>query len=328
MVHKKSEYRLRYKWLPDNVKKEILQTSAVNLDYRVQRRQRDLWHHPWEWNAVDDPCECDEPDEGDEFLPLPPLRQKHNMLVDDWNRKAPYDGQVLSSERQEITPYSVAEQKSSSRINEPILDNKRTKHISSVGEPRLSNVLIDAPVVQRAPGIVKNEIYDTDAGMSQSARIKDYSYAQERGYLPMHMVMSDRAHEMRNPRRVRTDVVPVMPRKPPVISSRPASITKRPDVKITRKTVDKKPPFHAYGWANSVNEIGKRQTHNIRVQSQEVHPNAVLAKKIKYELSQPSLINFTQKSKSITNLANFSCPVNHGSLWTTEYQRNFSTKGP
>lgn len=81
MVHRKSEYRLNYKWLPSNVCRDGRLTSA---DYRIQRRRSDFSHHSWGWQL--DRCDCEEDDECDRYLPLPPNRQKHNQLIEQWRK--------------------------------------------------------------------------------------------------------------------------------------------------------------------------------------------------------------------------------------------------
>ncbi|XP_022257031.1 uncharacterized protein LOC106472790 isoform X2 [Limulus polyphemus] len=76
MIHKKSEHRLTYRWLPSETSYQIWKE---NWKYRTSRRQREFQHEPFEWN--EESCDCDEFEESNSPLPPSRLQLKHLQLL-------------------------------------------------------------------------------------------------------------------------------------------------------------------------------------------------------------------------------------------------------
>jgi len=78
MLHKKSEYRLQYNKLNEDLRRQIWQD---NITLRKSRLLTNQATHYWEYQLRDDPCDCHVSNENDsDDGPEPPHRQKHKEL--------------------------------------------------------------------------------------------------------------------------------------------------------------------------------------------------------------------------------------------------------
>ncbi|KAF4519120.1 hypothetical protein B566_EDAN010542 [Ephemera danica] len=82
----------------------------------------------------------------------------------------------------------------------------------------------------------------------------------------------------------------------------------------------KKTPFLSYGWNDSKKDVGSKRTFNIKASSEEVYPAALHALSRRREMHKRSEESRRQRPSTAPLLS----PVNHSSLWMTEYQDIFS----
>ncbi|XP_039284345.1 centriole, cilia and spindle-associated protein isoform X2 [Nilaparvata lugens] len=79
MVHKKSEYRLQYHLIPEDIRKKIWTDNVTLRDSRKLSNQAD---HYWEYQLTDDNCVCDGEDEVDSGPPPPHKRASCDEMQD------------------------------------------------------------------------------------------------------------------------------------------------------------------------------------------------------------------------------------------------------
>ncbi|XP_063221917.1 uncharacterized protein LOC134530725 [Bacillus rossius redtenbacheri] len=106
MVHKKSEYRLQFHLLANDLRKQIW---LDNLKFRESCRLTNQSHHYWSYQVTEDPCECDTlavAEDEEDVAPLPPHRLKHKFLLSMYGSEKSAEKGLLVPGAQ-LAPHSV-----------------------------------------------------------------------------------------------------------------------------------------------------------------------------------------------------------------------------
>lgn len=303
MVHRKSEYRLQYHFLPENIRKQIWED---NVNLRSCRKVVNQAHHYWEYQITDaDGCDCDGEDEYDPGPP-PPHKLKHKTLLERYGNKS------LSKST------SCVNFDQQSKIREIAVQTpnwKGRKHNSGSDSGRASSSSEELQQVMRnMSSLSLPEVPQNGSGDSNrpSSPVPPES--------PMAVVGTE-VPRFRSRSHSRPSSV-AHQRTPP-----PRSRTPCP-TRTTQKlyTEGKRTHFVPFGWNNAETQIGKKKTFNVCAPKKEVHQPAVDASKRKHEEIQKFISEDLAKNRH-----RFRSPYptgNLSSIWMSEYKEKFCKQRP
>lgn len=299
MVHKKSEYRLSYKWIPSEFCKQAWESGH---SYRLQRRQYDLSHMPLPWESHG--CDCDGIDADDDLLPVPKTRMKHNILNEVWDQDAQKQRATDSEkwyrrweEREHhvkphpspVNPSEIPIRTSSPETkyqgaNDAIKRDQKNSRNYVPAKLRGNDELIDD--IFKKNGIISKE--------PNQELVRPRSLSQvntEKGTQTF-----DRWRSL-SPRRQKMDVTMTQPIMPQLT----------------------KPKIMPYGWA-SQRDVGDKRTFNIYAPTRDksqFHSSALRAwKRKEHDVYQmPELDKYKPQ---------YTPRIHEGGIWTTEYQQQYN----
>lgn len=319
MVHKKSEYRLQFHSLSQDLRKRIWQD---NIKFREFRRSVNQAHHYWSYQITDDPCMCDDDIQEKinryENLAAPvilnSLEKPADLLGDPQesclsNRK-PRSGSVRQVRLKEPeVDESVAQEVA---VQTP--DWIQEQNVSPEGQsPELHQLMGDLSTSERQEKIQK-KAYSLSGSpeivpeKSPSIEQVDKDSSRIGGPLREPHFSSERPHSSCSPEYLRKRDMP----------SRFSSLSK-----TSRKYYfeDKKMPFASYGWNDGDKDIGEKKTYNVNAPETEVHSPALMAQKRRREDIQKYLRKEAQLYAESQRLKS---PINLSSIWMSEYQDKYS----
>lgn len=343
MVHRKSEYRLNYKWLPSELCRDIRLSTA---DFRVERKKSDLAHF-WSWdiNGVEadgGKCECEDEDEAEKYLPVPRMKQKHDHLLEQYQKSqftSPRRNIPLHSPYKPASPPALAYESMKSHdlaqnaeTHTPtwvLEDATRRMPTPRDVEPTANNYIPEVNPVTHQP--MDDQLNTTRRKYSATYEDRPIqrSYNTGAGVTTSYAVPGPLFHRVQSAgtRRpiLRSSLQPAI--RP---SSAIAYTSNTPQNRSRSKKMDiqsSKPPFVSYGWNDNCNTIGDQKTFNVKAtKSREVYPSALKAYKRK-EADVKRQIVAEQQRNLLSKYETFRCPghpVNPSSIWMTEYRRNYN----
>lgn len=319
MVHKKTEYRLQFHLLPNDLRKQIWQD---NIQFRDSHRSLNQAHHYWSYQLTGEKCECDGKDEEDEDeAALPPHKLKHKILL------AQYGSAKSNSGMQDVPKPHVLP--SPSQVQNDIRQVQLTSAQNNAVPG--TDMALQIPGQESTEQRLKNESSHAIQSLNQSLGMvskpaEEHTIKEQQKYF----VPSQRSitiedlhsqHRVSNNaergtstslRHSETSIQPKL--------SRTTGLTR-----TTRKAYfgQKKTPFASFGWNDSNRNIGQKKTYNVYAPESEVYSPAFLALKRRRTEIERYLAEEAQKRRQELTPAPES-PVNHSSIWMTEYQEKFT----
>ncbi|GLH11198.1 Uncharacterized protein GBIM_16028 [Gryllus bimaculatus] len=316
MVHKKSEYRLQFHSLTQDLRKQIWQE---NIRFREFQRSVNQAHHYWSYQITDEPCVCDD---GTEECKNRIQDFTAPVILDSLEKSSDIQGNVQESclskkksgtqrqvrlmdpETDEILAHEVAvqtpdwtpEEKASSPEDPPelhhLMKNLRTS------SPEYKDTKKESAGPQRPNVMISTKSPESVSTMMQSAM---GSSSEDR------LKFTERPASCCSPEYNRRD-----------FPSRFSSLSK-----TSRKYFfeEKKMPFVSYGWNDADKNIGEKKTYNVSAPESQVHSPALRAQKRRREDIEKYLRRELDLSKRISQTKS---PVNLSSIWMSEYQEKFS----
>lgn len=297
MVHRKSEYRLQYNFLPEDIRKKIWSDNATLRDSRKLSNQA---HHYWEYQLTDDNCVCDGEDE-DDSGPPPPHKLKHRTLLARYGER--------------------------SRSCSNGLDQQSRSELE-----RCREIAVQTPNWKTKLGKLKkdNDI-ETDSGRASCDEIQDVM--KNMSTLTLPEVSTDGRTSVNG--RPRTPAPPASPHPPPSSQrqSRPSSALRQrsrtpgPSRLCKKLMVEgRKTHFVPFGWNNRETDIGQKKTFNVLAPEKEVHHPAVEASRRKKAEIEKFIREDMAKQKYRLKTP---YPLgNASSIWMSEYKEQFCRSRP
>ncbi|XP_075223425.1 uncharacterized protein LOC142325486 isoform X2 [Lycorma delicatula] len=239
MVHRKSEYRLQYHFLPENIRKQIWED---NVNLRSCRKLVNQAHHYWEYQITDtDQCDCDGEEEEDPGPP-PPHKLKHKTLL------AQYGNKYLTNSKSSV---NFDEQ---SRIREIAVQTPNWKSRKNNG----SDSGRESGSSEELQDVMKNMSSLSLPEVSQKGPSGSYRPPSPVPP-PSPAVIGKAVPRCRSRSHSRPSSVSQQRSTPP-----PRSRTPCP-TRTTKKlhTEGKKTHFLPFGWNHAETDVGKKKTFNV-----------------------------------------------------------------
>ncbi|XP_039284344.1 centriole, cilia and spindle-associated protein isoform X1 [Nilaparvata lugens] len=298
MVHKKSEYRLQYHLIPEDIRKKIWTDNVTLRDSRKLSNQAD---HYWEYQLTDDNCVCDGEDEVDSGPP-PPHKLKHKTL---------------------LARYEQRSRSCSNGLDQPSRSEMDRYREMAVQTPNWKTKL---------DKLKKDNESETDSGRASCDEMQDVMKNMSTLTLP-EVSTSEGGRSSVNG-RPRTPAPPATASSPHPSSQRPSSALRQRSrtpgpARLCKKLMveGRKTHFVPYGWNDRQTDIGQKKTFNVLAPEKEVHhhPAVESSRRKKAELEKfirEDMAKQKYRLKTPYPLGNAS------SIWTSEYKEQFCRSRP
>ncbi|XP_049811682.1 uncharacterized protein LOC126259166 isoform X1 [Schistocerca nitens] len=310
MVHKKSEYRLQFHVLPNDLRKQIWQE---NLRFRELRRAVNQADHFWSYQLVETSDSDDEDtDQSKEVTTLVGVKKGLSALTCD------------TENLQEV----------------PIIKQNNGKSVAEGNKCKLKDTGVQTVELQDIVLLnkeFKDKKFSTVASNTEETKVK-YERSQKKSsssFLPPEFTKPTKAvKESDDPettKHMRPVSASLQRSYDKIRSASPCRRSRSPSPRFSvlsrtrRKSYmeQKQPVFTDFGWNDSNRNVGDKKTYNILAPEKEVHPLALQAlrnrqNEIEECLAQESqVLNADQTPMNSTNTS---------SIWMTEYKDKYCSQ--